>query len=111
MAYASCWLRSAVRAALAAGFFVLATAVMTYPLVVRAWDTVPFRIDPLLLTWTLDWELHRLLSHPLALFDADIFWPYHGTLAYSDLALPDLLSFAPVELLTGNPILAFNVTL
>jgi hypothetical protein len=111
MAYPNCWLRSAVPAALAAGFFVAATAVMTYPLVPRAWDTVPFRVDPLLLTWTLDWELHQLLSQPLALFDANIFWPYHGTLAYSDLALPDLLVFGPVELLTGNPILAFNCTL
>jgi hypothetical protein len=104
-------LTSAVRAARAAGLFLLATAVMTYPLVVRAWDTVPFRIDPLLLTWTLDWELHQLLTRPLALFDANIFWPYHGTLAYTDLALPDLVVFAPVELLTGNPILAFNITL
>ncbi len=92
-------------------FFVLATAGMTFPLILRAWDTVPFHVDPLFLTWTLDWELHQLMSHPLALFDANIFLPYKSTLAYSELALPDLVVFGPVELLTGNPIFAFNVSL
>ena len=95
----------------AAGFFVAATAAMTYPLVLRFWNTVPFHVDPLFLTWTLDWEWHQLFTHPLALFNADIFWPYRGTLAYSELALPDLAVFGPVEALTRNPIAAFNVSL
>jgi hypothetical protein len=64
---------------------------------------VPDRGDPLLSMWMLAWVAHQLPAHPLHLFDANIFYPAIGTLAYSDATLLPGLICAPF-LWAGVPV-------
>jgi hypothetical protein len=43
--------------------------------------------DPLLLRWSLSWSAHSVVTDPLHLFDANIFWPHGLALAYTDSPL------------------------
>ena len=65
--------------------------------------------DFYLITWTLSWGAHALVTHPAALFDGNTFFPAKLTLAYSEHLLGYAPLFAPVYWASGNPILAINV--
>lgn len=65
--------------------------------------------DPPSQAWILAWDVHALGSNPAHLFDANIFYPFHDVLAYQDSLLGLLPFAAPVLLLTGNAILAYNL--
>jgi len=67
--------------------------------------------DPLLDAWTLAWVAHTLPTHPMQLFNANIFHPEHGTLAYSETLIVPAVLVAPVLWLGGGPILAHNLLL
>ena len=59
--------------------------------------------------WILAWIQHQLPRDPLHLFEANIFYPAHDTLAYSEpLIVPALLG-APVRWLGGSPVLVHNL--
>ena len=81
----------------------------TWPMV-----TAPHRLsridngDYQLNAWAISWVAHQLVTDPLHLFDANIFWPATGTLAFSEAMIVQGLIAAPVRWLGGNPILAFN---
>ena len=96
-------------ALLALVLFSLASLVYTYPLILD-----PSRAnrldspDALLNTWVLSWDLHQLSKDPLHVFNANIFFPEEGTLAYSENLLSAALLAAPVALFTDNPTLLFN---
>jgi hypothetical protein len=67
--------------------------------------------DGLLNQWILGWVAHAMVTQPLSLFDANIFYPEPRTLAFSEhLAVPAIFS-APVFWAGGSPVLAYNVTL
>lgn len=92
--------------------FVALALLHTWPLV-----TAPSTLsrtdsaDGLLNQWILGWVAHALVTHPLSLFDANIFYPEPRTLAFSEhLVVPALFS-APVFWVGGSPVLAYNVTL
>lgn len=93
-------------------FFSLASLVYTFPLV-----TAPHRAnrldspDALLNAWIVSWNLHQLPRDPLHLFDANIFYPEKGTLAYSENLVTGSLLAAPAALVSDNPILLVNVAL
>ena len=109
------WLGRALRSAgwwlaplLAYGLFAV---IATHPLWLRFASAVPSDIgDPLLNTWILAWDVRSLTIHPLNLFDANIFFPLPGTLAYSEHLLGNALAALPVLLLTGEPVVAYNAT-
>lgn len=67
--------------------------------------------DPILNTWIMSWDLHQMASDPLHLFDANMFHPTGQALARTE----NLFAVAPVfglfRVLTGNPVLAYNLTL
>lgn len=67
--------------------------------------------DPLLNTWTLAWVAHALTTAPAALFDANIFHPEAGTLAYSESMLIPALLVAPLLWLGAPPIAVHNLLL
>ena len=92
--------------------YLLAAVLSTHPLWLHLDDSVPSDIgDPLLNTWILAWDTYAFLDRPLQLFDANIFFPLPNTLAYSEhLASTSLLS-VPVQLITGEPVLAYNLSL
>ena len=105
---------------LATAVFSLASLVYTFPLI-----TAPAHAnrldspDALLNSWILSWNIHQLRADPLHLFDANIFFPEKGTLAYSENLVTGALIAAPVAALTDyananpnpNPIVAFNTVL
>ena len=100
---------------LAAAIFSLASLVYTFPLI-----TAPAHAnrldspDALLNSWIISWNLHQLGTDPLHLFDANIFFPEKGTLAYSENLVTGALVAAPVAAITSanaNPIVAFNAVL
>lgn len=90
----------------------LLTLVFAYPLSVSPASTaLDLGPDTRLFLWTLGWDTHALTHAPLALFDANIFFPEPRTLAYSEHQLGSALIAAPFLLATGDPLLAMNVTL
>ena len=90
--------------------YLLIAIVVTWPLVTAMGSRVPVDdSDPLFNTWVLAWDGHALLTDPAGLFAANIFYPNRNPLAYSDLMLPPALLAAPVNLLAGNPMIAYNL--
>ncbi|MEP7307108.1 MAG: hypothetical protein ABJA98_16470 [Acidobacteriota bacterium] len=86
---------------------------MTYPVIARIGrvgrsDTADGRLS----IWNVAWVARTLVVDPVHLFDANIFFPHRGTLAYSEnnfgagvLALPAYWATG------GNPYAALNVAL
>ncbi len=89
--------------------YTLATVVMTWPLAARIGTHTPLGEDPLLQIWIARWVQHALVTDPLGLYNANAFFPYENSLAYSDSNVPAALLAAPAFLLTGNAILAVNL--
>ena len=93
-----------------AGFSAL-TMVMTYPQVRYLDSGVPTDDgDPLFSVWRLAWVAHQLVRDPLHLFDANIFHPERGALAFSDAMLFPALMAAPLHWLGVPPLLVYNLT-
>ena len=59
--------------------------------------------DTHLFIWTLAWDAHAFLNQPLQIFDANIYYPFANTLAYSENLIGSAFFAAPVIWLTGNP--------
>lgn len=62
-----------------------------------------------LFIWTLAWDTHAFLHQPPAIFDANIYYPFANTLAYSENLIGSAFFAAPIIWLTGNPVLAMNL--
>lgn len=58
--------------------------------------------------WNVAWVAHALTTPGVDLFDANIFYPHHRTLAYSEPNLGAGILAIPAYLLTGNPYAAHN---
>jgi len=67
--------------------------------------------DYVLNAWAISWVAHQVVADPLHLFDGNIFWPERRTLAYSEAMIVQGLMAAPVRVLGGSPVLAFNVVM
>jgi hypothetical protein len=66
--------------------------------------------DTHLYVWTLAWDTYAFLHQPLHIFDANIYYPYANTLAYSENLIGSAFFAAPIIWLTGNMVLAMNLT-
>ncbi|MFB0535943.1 MAG: hypothetical protein ACETWR_13295 [Anaerolineae bacterium] len=96
--------------ALICALYGLLALVSTHRLWRHLTTAVPSDIgDPLLNTWILAWDGHALLTDPAHLFDANIFFPLKDTLAYSEHLLGTALPMLPILLISGEPVLAYNV--
>jgi hypothetical protein len=91
--------------------FVLLTVVMTWPqarvLATHALDDQDVYFN----LWRLRWIAHALSTSPLSLFDANIFVPERGVLAYSDAMLVEGALAAPLLWAGLPPVLVHNVML
>lgn len=93
-------------------FFSVLTLLMTYPQVKNLAGGVRDVGDPLLNSWILAWNAHQLMRFDFShYFDANIFYPYKRTLAFSEHLFPQSLLALPLYLCSGNSILAHNVLL
>jgi len=92
--------------------FFLLTALFTWPLILHPGTLLRGLNDPFLFTWILNWAAQHLSGPVTELFNANIFYPYGNTFAYSEpLLIPALLTAAPILTLSHNPVLAHNLTL
>ena len=99
--------------------YLAAAAMTTWPLVIhpRALLGAPSGPgDPYLNLWILGWGMQTVLSNPASLFngavfDANIFYPATGTLAYSDHLLLQSVLLAPLYAVTHDVVLCYNVLL
>lgn len=98
-------------AAAAAVWFAALTAAVTWPQVRHLSDGVSDIGDPLLNTWALAWVAHQLPYAPAHVFDANIFHPERGTLAYSETLLAPAILGAPLQWLGAGPVFVYNVLL
>jgi hypothetical protein len=91
-------------------FFTALTLLLTYPLSMRL-GSASLGSDPDVhtFTWTLGWDVHALTTRPWAIFDANIFFPYRRTLAFSENLIGSAFVAAPVVWVTGNYVLAMNL--
>ena len=105
------------RASHALAAYLAITIAATWPLVRGlgrdiAWDLG----DSVLNTWILAWDCEQFrailggnFSRFATFFDANIFHPLPLTLAYSEHLIPQALQIFPVYLVSGNPILCYNL--
>ncbi len=64
--------------------------------------------DSVLNAWILAWDAHALFNPSVSIWDAPIFYPVKGTLAFSENLFGNLWITLPIQLLTGNHVLAAN---
>ena len=91
--------------------YTLLTALFTWPIVISLGDHIPAYGDPVDSAWRLGWGQHQLLTDPLHLFDANIFYPYARTYLFDELLLGIALITLPLRLVTDNPIAIYNLAM
>ena len=97
--------------------YAVTSLVATWPLVRGLGRDVPWDLgDSILNMWILSWDCEQIrhilggeFSRIATFFDANIFYPAPLTLAYSEHLIPQAIQIFPVYLLSGNPILCYNV--
>jgi hypothetical protein len=67
--------------------------------------------DFVLHEWIMAWVAHQIVADPLHLFDANIFYPERGTLAYSDHLFVQSMLGAPLLWAGASPVLVHNLVL
>ncbi len=80
------------------------------------WPSDPGRLgilnaDLLLHAWSMAFVVRQATLDPAHLFDANMFWPQQGALAYTETLFPQSALAAPVLWLGGGPLLAHNLVL
>ncbi len=93
------------------GVFLVLVALYTYPMILHPGRLLPVHKDPMMYGWTMVSNVRRLLSEPLYVFHGNTFYPHGNVVAYTDLLLTPTLTAGPIYLLTGNPVLQYNLTL
>jgi hypothetical protein len=88
--------------------FCVAAIVLTWPLVTGLDRLVTDEGDPLLNAWILAWDAHATASFQ-PLFDANIFYPFKNTLAYSEHMISNALLVFPLLWAGAPPVLAHNL--
>ena len=86
-----------------------ATVALTWPLALHLHTATATGADPPLQLWIARWIEHALVTDPFHLYDANVFYPYPTTLAYSDANIPMALLHWPLALLLGDDLVAFNL--
>jgi hypothetical protein len=94
---------------LVAALYVILTAWMMWPLPRYAGSAVQDPGDPLFQIWVMRSVQHRLIHHPLELYQATAFYGFNHTLAYSEEAISTALVAWPIYLVTGNDVLTYNL--
>jgi hypothetical protein len=78
----------------------LVSVVMNWPLVLHLGETIPKDLgDPLAQSWQVAWGGHALAHQPLHFFQANQFWPFDDSLAFSDA----LIGYSPAGLVGDGP--------
>jgi hypothetical protein len=90
----------------------LLTGVLTWPLAPRAAGVGPINTgDGQWSIWSTCWAARTLVADPLHLYDANVFSPRRGTLAYSETNIVSGALAIPAWWATKNPYLAYNTAI
>jgi hypothetical protein len=83
---------------------------MTWPLARDARGALPSDLgDPLLNTFLLAWDADRIRHGLVGLWNAPLFFPVSDALALSEHLLGIAVFTAPLQWISGNPVLVYNV--
>ena len=94
----------------AALLYAAITIVLAYPLTVHPASAVLSDApDTNLVMWILAWDAHAFVHQPFSIFDANIYYPEHHSLAFAENLIGSGLFAAPIIWLTGNIVLAMNL--
>ena len=99
--------------------YVASGVLFTWPLILHPTTRLAAPVGPgdaFLNLWILGWGMQTILADPAGLvtgraFNANIFYPAEGTLAYSDHLLLQSAVMAPLYAITGDVVLCYNVLL
>jgi interleukin-like EMT inducer protein len=83
----------------------------TWPLVTDLAHLFPDNPDPRTLDWVMLTVFRNLATQPGALLHGNAFYPVGLSLTFTEPLLTPALVGGPLHALTGNPVLAYNVTL
>lgn len=105
------WNKLLVKGAAAFILFFGLAVYITYPLLFHLGDVVTAHGDELDIAWMQNWVIHVITSGNIfSLFEANLYYPFHHSFAYSDIHVTtSLLSLIPFELLK-QPITTVNFT-
>lgn len=92
-------------------YFLIVSIYITYPLILNMGNFLPGWGDEMLITWILNWNVHAFLHQPLQIFNANIYYPYQNTLAFSDAFFTSSLIALMPLFLFKEPAVAYNVNL
>lgn len=65
--------------------------------------------DTVLIEWTLAWVAHQTFADPWHLFEGNIFYPSHHTLAFSEHLFVLAMMATPLFWLGASPVLVYNL--
>jgi heme/copper-type cytochrome/quinol oxidase subunit 4 len=91
-------------------FFTLSSIYITYPLIFNLGSLSTGLGDELVMAWIHNWVIHALLTNPLALFEANLYYPNHNTLAFAESLIFTSILALPIQLIMKEPIVAVNFT-
>lgn len=91
--------------------FAILVCAFTWPLATNLPHYLPPHWDPRLNAWNMSSMSREILANPLHMFRGNDFYPYGTTKSFSEILVVPSLVNAPIFLLSGNPILSYNITL
>ena len=96
-------------ACLLCGLTLIAIA-STYPLIRHMSTHLPGDLgDPVLVAWILAWDADAFRHGVTRIFDAPSFFPYLHTLVFSEHMFGVAIFTAPLQWVTANPVLVYNL--
>ncbi len=90
--------------------FLTLAARWTYPLISHLADGTTGPGDPLLTAWRLVWPAQWLRDRSAPFWDTNVLYPAKSAFARDELTLGGSLIAGPIYLLTGSPLVAYNLT-
>ena len=99
------------RIAPATALFITLAILNSFPLVLHLGTSIGQHGDSYFSVWRLAWVAHQLTTDPAHLFDGNIFYPHHTTLAYSDAMLLPAVMLAPLAWAGIPPVVVYNLAL
>ena len=88
-------------------FFVLLTVILTYPTIFHLNDALGGG-DDVFNAWVLAWGTHAVMTDPLNVFNANMFYPATNSFAMSEHMLGLIPFTVPLSLLSADPIFIYN---
>ncbi len=91
--------------------YTIAVTYITYPLLFNLNTLITGFGDELLIAWIHNWVVHALFKDPLNIFNANIYYPFKNSLAYSDFFIvTSILGYIPYSIFR-EPVVFINFTI